>query len=269
MRLVPLPSAEAVGLWSARYIAQRIRTFAPTEQRPFVLGLPTGSTPLQTYRQLIRMHRNENLSFRHVITFNMDEYVGLDKHHPCSYRTFMQHEFFQHIDIPSANINHLDGTAKDLAGECTRYENCILKTGGINLFLGGVGHDGHIAFNMPMSSLVSRTRIKTLSDKTRQANARFFNNDVSSVPEEALTVGIGTLMDADEIMIIATGSGKAIAIREAIEGAISQIFPVTALQQHSKTLFVCDDQVVSELKVKTLRYFQTLEKNEITPFITN
>ena len=259
MRLIPLSSASAVGRWSACYIASRIKSFAPDDQRPFVLGLPTGSTPLETYRQLIAMHRNEGLSFRHVITFNMDEYTGLPVHHPRSFRSFMEHHFFRHIDIQPANINFLNGEASDWQQECLSYETRIQRTGGIHLFLGGIGHDGHIAFNMPMSSLNCRTRVTTLTESTRQANARFFDNDINAVPTRALTVGIQTLLEADEVLILATGSGKAVAVREAVEGAISQFFPVTALQQHPMAMIACDDSAAGELKVKTLRYFEPLQ----------
>ncbi len=267
MRLIPLTTAKTVGVWSARFIATRIKAFKPSQQRPFVLGLPTGSTPLQTYQHLIHLHQNEGLSFRHVMTFNMDEYVGLSSDHPRSYHVFMQEAFFRHIDIPPENIHFLDGCAPNLEQECIRYERLIQQLGGIELFLGGVGHDGHIAFNMPMSSLSSRTRIKTLSDKTRQANARFFENNLAAVPKEALTVGIATIMDAREILILATGAGKAVAIKQAIEGSVSHEWPVTALQFHTKTLFACDNEALSELKVRTLHYFQSLEENEITSFI--
>ncbi|MGY0217115.1 glucosamine-6-phosphate deaminase [Endozoicomonadaceae bacterium StTr2] len=264
MRLIPLPSASAVGRWSARYIASRIRAFKPDAQRPFVLGLPTGSTPLDTYHQLVAMHQNEGLSFHHVITFNMDEYIGLPVSHPCSFRSFMERHFFDHIDIQPANINFLNGEASNLEQECLRYEALIQRSGGIHLFLGGIGHDGHIAFNMPMSPLNCRTRVSTLTEKTRQANARFFDDDIQAVPSQALTVGIQTLLEADEVLILATGSGKAVAVREAIEGAVSQLFPVTALQQHPMATLACDDAAAGELKVKTLRYFESLNINDNT-----
>lgn len=141
------------------------------------------------------------MSFKHVVTFNMDEYVGLPKEHPESYHSFMHRNFFDHVDIPAENINLLNGNAPDIDAECRQYEEKIRSYGKIHLFMGGVGNDGHIAFNEPASSLASRTRIKTLTHDTRVANSRFFDGDVSQVPKYALTVGVGTLLDAEEVMI--------------------------------------------------------------------
>lgn len=208
MRLIPLHNATDVGLWSARHIVKRINAFKPTAERPFVLGLPTGSTPLQTYKRLIEIYQAGEVSFRHVVTFNMDEYVGLAESHPESYHSFMYNNFFNHIDIHKENINLLNGNAPDVDAECRRYEEKISSYGKINLFMGGVGNDGHIAFNEPASSLASRTRIKTLTEDTRIANSRFFNGDISLVPKYALTVGVGTLLDAEEVMILVTGHAK-------------------------------------------------------------
>ena len=263
MRLIPLNTPSDVGKWSARYIADRINHFAPNRDTPFVLGLPTGSTPLATYRELIQLHQAGKVSFEHVITFNMDEYVGIPADHSQSYRTFMFQHFFEHIDIRSENINLLDGNADNLEEECKRYEAKIQALGGIELFMGGVGHDGHIAFNEPGSSLSSRTRIKTLTDKTRQANSRFFGGNKAQVPKHALTIGVGTLLDAKEVMIIVTGSDKALALKEAVEGSINHLWTVTALQMHQKAMIVCDDEAAMELRVKTLRYFSELEAANI------
>ena len=174
MRLIPLNSAQDVGLWSARHIVNCINKFEPTAERPFVLGLPTGGTPLSTYQRLIELYKEGEVSFKHVVTFNMDEYIGIPSDHPESYRTFMYNNFFNHIDIQEENINLLNGNTTDHAAECQRYEDKIKSYGKINLFMGGVGNDGHIAFNEPASSLSSRTRIKTLTEDTRIANSRFF-----------------------------------------------------------------------------------------------
>lgn len=266
MRLIPLNTAEEVGKWAARYIAQRINDFNPTQERPFVLGLPTGSTPLEAYKALIALHQAGEVSFRHVVTFNMDEYVGLPPDHPESYRTFMFQNFFNHIDIPRENINLLNGNAKDITAECQRYEDKIRAYGKIHLFMGGVGSDGHIAFNEPASSLVSRTRIKTLTEETRIANSRFFGGDVSLVPKYALTVGVGTLLDAEEIMILVTGRNKAQALQAAVEGNVNHLWTISCLQLHAKSMMVCDEPSTMELKVKTVKYFRELEAENLTQF---
>ncbi|KFD17831.1 MULTISPECIES: glucosamine-6-phosphate deaminase [Tatumella] len=263
MRLIPLDTAAGVALWAARYITQRINAFQPNAERPFVLGLPTGGTPLQTYKALIEMHQRGEVSFKHVVTFNMDEYVGLARKHPESYYSFMHRNFFDHIDIPEENINLLDGNAPDIEEECRRYEEKIRQYGKIHLFMGGVGNDGHIAFNEPASSLASRTRIKTLTQETRVANSRFFNNDVSQVPKYALTVGVGTLLDAEEIMILVTGQVKALALQAAVEGNVNHLWTISCLQLHEKSIIVCDAPATQELKVKTLNYFREMEAENI------
>ena len=193
----------------------------------------------------------------------MDEYVGLAESHPQSYHSFMFENFFNHIDIPRENINILDGNAPDLIAECQRYEEKIKSYGRIHLFMGGVGNDGHIAFNEPASSLSSRTRIKTLTEDTRIANARFFDNDVSQVPRLALTVGVGTLLDAEEILILVTGHAKAQALQAAVEGSVNHLWTISALQLHPRGIIVCDEPSTMELKVKTVRYFQELEAENI------
>lgn len=263
MRFIPLTNTAQVGAWSAAYIVRAIKAFKATAERPFVLGLPTGSTPLHTYKELIALHKAGCVSFKHVVTFNMDEYVGLDPNHPQSYRSFMYNNFFNHIDIQEKNINLLDGKAADIDAHCQAYEEKIKSYGKINLFLGGVGNDGHIAFNEPASSLSSRTRIKTLTEDTRIANSRFFAGDIDKVPKHALTIGVATLLDAQEVMILALGSNKALAIQAAIEGSVNHLWTVTALQLHAKTIIIADKAAQQELKVKTLNYFQELEKENI------
>ena len=180
MRLIIKSDYEACSVWAADYICKKIMDFAPAASKPFVLGLPTGSTPLGVYKELIKRHREGKISFKHVVTFNMDEYVGLSPDHPQSYHYFMYENFFKHIDISSANIHILDGMAKDTETECKKYEAAIAQYGKIHLFLGGVGADGHIAFNEPGSSLSSRTRQKTLTQDTIAMHARFFNAPVAS-----------------------------------------------------------------------------------------
>lgn len=263
MRLIPLNNAKEVGLWSARYIADRINKFMPTADKPFILGLPTGGTPLSTYKRLIKLYEAGEVSFKHVVTFNMDEYIGITADHPESYRSFMFNNFFKYIDIKEENINLLDGNAEDIDVECQRYEAKIKSYGRIHLFMGGVGNDGHIAFNEPASSLASRTRIKTLTQDTRIANSRFFDNDINQVPKYALTIGVGTLLDSAEIMILVTGHNKALALEAAVEGNVNHLWTVSALQLHPKSLIVCDEPATQELKVKTVKYFEELEAQNI------
>ena len=175
MRLIIEPDYQNVSLWAANYVAAKINKACPTAERPFVLGLPTGSSPLGMYKALIDLNKAGKVSFKHVVTFNMDEYVGLPEDHPESYHSFMWNNFFSHIDIDKRNVNILNGNAPDLEAECKRYEDKIKTMGGIDLFLGGIGPDGHIAFNEPGSSLSSRTRVKTLTTDTIIANSRFFD----------------------------------------------------------------------------------------------
>ncbi|MDH2927847.1 glucosamine-6-phosphate deaminase [Lonepinella koalarum] len=263
MRLIPLKNAEQVAKWSARHIVDRINQFQPTEDHPFVLGLPTGGTPLATYKELIALCKAGEVSFKHVVTFNMDEYVDLPIEHPESYHSFMYNNFFNHIDIQQKNINILNGNTKEHDTECRRYEEKIKSYGKINLFMGGVGNDGHIAFNEPASSLASRTRIKTLTQDTLIANSRFFDNDVNKVPKYALTIGVGTLLDAEEVMILATGHNKAFAVQAGVEGCVNHFWTISALQQHRHYILVCDEPATQELKVKTVKYFTELEARAI------
>jgi len=172
MRLIIEKNYDMMSEWAAKHIAYKIKEFNPTKKKPFVLGLPTGSTPVGTYKHLIKLYNKGKISFENVITFNMDEYVGLGEDHPQSYHYFMYKNLFKHIDIKKRNINILSGTAKDLEKECIDYELKIEKFGGINLFLGGIGEDGHIAFNEPGSNFSSVTRVKTLTFETRKANSK-------------------------------------------------------------------------------------------------
>jgi len=265
MRLIIEPDYETLSKWTASYIAAKIKKANPTAEKPFVLGLPTGSSPLGTYRQLIELNKKGAVSFKNVITFNMDEYVGLPQGHPESYYSFMWNNFFTHIDIQPESVNILDGNAPDLEAECAAYEAKIKAVGGIDLFLGGIGPDGHMAFNEPGSSLASRTRIKSLTTDTIIANSRFFNNDVNKVPKTALTVGIATVLDAKEVVIVANGHNKARALQQAVEGAVNQMWTITALQMHPKGIIVCDEAACAELKVGTYNYFKDIEKENLCP----
>jgi len=263
MRLIIQPDYEALSKWAAHYVASKIVKANPSEGKPFILGLPTGSSPIGMYKSLAELNRSGFVSFKHVITFNMDEYVGLPEEHPESYHSFMWNNFFKNIDIQKENVHILNGNAKDLEAECFQYEQKILQTGGIDLFIGGMGADGHIAFNEPGSSLNSATRVKTLTTDTIIANSRFFDNDVNKVPKTALTVGVGTVMHSREVLILANGLAKAKALREAVEGAVSQMWTITALQMHPKGIIVCDEAATYELKVGTYNYFKDIEKNNL------
>jgi len=261
MRLLIHKSYEKACLWAANYITDKIN--ANKEKKPFVLGLPTGSSPLGIYREFVKMHKDGKLSFKNVHTFNMDEYIGLTEDHPQSYHRFMMDNLFNHIDIDRRHVHILDGMAKDPENECRAYEEAIAAEGGIDLFLGGMGTDGHIAFNEPGSSLASRTRIKTLTEETKAANARFFDGDKTKVPGTALTVGVGTVMDAREVMIIVNGRNKARALKAVIEDGINHMWTLSCLQTHPKAIIVCDDEATEELKVGTVKYFKDIEKNNI------
>lgn len=259
MRVVIRQNYDICADWVAEHIANRINNSKPTKSKPFVLCLPTGSTPLGVYKRLIEMYKDSKLSFQNVVTFNMDEYVGLLPENEQSYHHFMWKNFFNHIDIKEENVNILDGMAKNVDEECAKYEEKIKKYGGIKLLFGGVGTDGHIAFNEPYSSLSSRTRIKTLNAITIKDNSRFFSHNINLTPKTALTIGIGTILDAEEVIIMATGLVKAGAIRDVIEGPITHASTISALQLHRKAIVVCDDDATNELKVKTVKYFKELE----------
>ncbi|MDY6292862.1 MAG: glucosamine-6-phosphate deaminase [Bacteroidales bacterium] len=265
MRLIIEPDYEKVSAWAAAYVASRINAAKPTAQKPFVLGCPTGSSPLGMYRKLIELNKAGKVSFQNVVTFNMDEYVGLPEDHPESYHSFMWNNFFSHIDIKPENVNILNGNAQDLEQECAQYEQRIKAAGGIDLFMGGVGPDGHIAFNEPGSSLTSLTRMKTLTQDTIIANSRFFDNDINKVPKTALTVGVGTVMAAREVMIIVNGYKKARALQQAVEGGVSHMCTLSALQMHRKAIIVCDEDATMELKVGTYRYFKDIESQHLDP----
>lgn len=265
MRLIIEPDYARVSEWAANYVASQINAACPTPEKPFVLGCPTGSSPLGMYRKLIELNKAGKVSFANVVTFNMDEYCGLPQDHPESYHSFMWNNFFGHIDIKPENVNILNGNAPDVEAECRAYEEKIASYGGIDLFMGGVGPDGHIAFNEPGSSLVSRTRQKTLTQDTIIANSRFFNYDITKVPKTALTVGVGTVMAAKSVMLIVNGYNKARALQQGVEGAVSQMWTITALQMHPKAIIVADEDATAELKVGTYRYYKDIESKNLDP----
>ncbi|MCC6933497.1 MAG: glucosamine-6-phosphate deaminase [Deltaproteobacteria bacterium] len=241
MEIIIQPSAQEVGIIAARMVAQIIR------KKPYaVLGLPTGSTPLVMYKELIRMHREEKLDFSEVITFNLDEYVGISPEHPCSYNYYMYTNFFSSVNIKPHNINIPDGRARDIPKFCTEFERRIVEAGRIDLQILGIGADGHIGFNEPTSSLASRTRIKTLMPQTRQDNARFFPS-LDEVPQHSLTMGIGTIMEAKQCLLMAAGEKKAEAIAKTVEGPITAIVPASALQFHQHTTVLIDEAAAGKL----------------------
>ena len=261
MRVVIQENYGKMCKWAANYIAARIN--AHTGDRPFVLGLPTGSSPLGVYRELARMNKAGEVTFKNVVTFNMDEYLGLPREHDQSYWYFMHDNFFDHLtDMKPENIHILDGMTRDPEGECRRYEEKIASYGGIDLFMGGIGVDGHLAFNEPYTSLSSRTGVRDLTTDTRIVNSRFFGNDPEKVPAQALSVGIGTVTDSMEVLVLISGHNKARALAQTVEGGVSQKWTCSALQLHRDAIIACDEDACGELTVDTYKYFLETEKKE-------
>ena len=263
MRVIIEPDYQQLSRWAAEYVAAKINAAQPTPEKPFKLGCPTGSSPLGLYKHLIELYQAGKVSFSNVVTFNMDEYVGLPEEHPESYHSFMWNNFFSHIDIKPENVHILNGNATDLEAECAAYEKAIEDAGGIDLFMGGVGPDGHLAFNEPGSSLSSLTRIKTLTTDTIIANSRFFDGDLSLVPKQALTVGIGTVMAAKEVLLLCSGHHKARALQHIIDGPVSHKWTASALQMHRRAVVVCDEQACDELTVATYKYYLDKERGNL------
>lgn len=249
MEIIIQPAADDCGIMAARIIAALVR-----EKPAAVLGLATGSTPLGTYRELVRLHREEALDFSGVTTFNLDEYVGLSPEHPQSYHAFMQEHFFRHVNVRPERIHIPCGQAQDVAAECARYEAAILHAGGVDLQLLGIGTDGHIGFNEPSSSLASRTRIKTLTDQTRRDNARFFGGELAHVPMHCITMGIGTIMSARQVLLLASGANKAQAVAGAVEGPITAMNPASVLQMHPVAKAILDEAAAA--KLQRLEYYR-------------
>ena len=249
--------------WAADYVVNKINAANPTPEKPFVLGLPTGSSPIGMYKALVAACKEGRVSFKNVVTFNMDEYVGLPEEHPESYHSFMATNLFNHIDCPKENVHILNGNAEDLEAECANYEKMIAEAGGIDLFIGGIGPDGHIAFNEPGSSLSGRTRIKTLTTDTRVANSRFFGGNPNNVPATALTVGPGTVMAAKEVLILCNGHNKARALQAAIEGPVTQMWTISVLQMHEHGIIVCDEAACESITHGTYKYFKDIEKDNL------
>ena len=241
MEVIVKKSYEEMSKLAAEMIARVVRS-----KPNAVLGLATGSTPVGTYKELIKMHKEEKLDFSHVTTFNLDEYVGLSPTHDQSYRYFMNDNLFNHINVDKKRTFVPDGMAKDIPAFCKWYEEQILRAGGIDVQLLGIGGNGHIAFNEPGSSLGSRTRVKTLDDKTIKDNARFFKS-LDEVPKYAITMGIGTIMEARSLILLANKENKADAISKTVEGPITAMVPATIVQLHPKATIITDKAAASRL----------------------
>lgn len=254
MEIIIQPTAEEASIVAARIVAQLVR-----RKPDAVLGLATGSTPLGTYAELVRMHREEALDFSRVTTFNLDEYVGLAADHPQSYRAFMREHLFRHINVPPERIHIPNGLAADVPAECAAYEEAIRAAGGIDLQILGIGSDGHIGFNEPTSSLASRTRIKTLTARTRSDNARFFGS-AEAVPFHVITMGVGSIMDARQVLLLAFGEGKARALADAVEGPITAMNPASILQMHPVAKSLIDEGAARELR--RTEYYQWVYSNK-------
>ena len=248
-----------LGLWAASYICTRWQRAA---KKPFTLGLPTGGTVEGMYAALSGLVHNQKMSFKDIITFNMDEYVGLPPTHEQSYHYYMQHHLFSQVDAKPENIHILDGQAADLTRECEQYEIAIQQAGGIDLFLGGVGRNGHLAFNEPGSAFDSRTRIMELTPNTRKANSRFFGYDISKVPTHALTVGIGTVLDAKELLFLASGESKAEAVARLAQGEITPACPITALKTHPNAALLIDPAAASALDTNILSKWHASQQQD-------
>ncbi len=244
MEVIISADPESASSRAAKHIARLVRT-----KPEAVLGLATGSTPLLLYKELIRMHRNEGLDFSRVRTFNLDEYLGLAPSHPASYHQFMWKNFFDHININPARTHIPNGllSGEDVTKFCASYEEEIRLAGGMDLQILGIGSDGHIGFNEPGSSLASRTRIKTLTRRTRSDNARFFRSE-NDVPHHVITMGIGTIMEAKEVLLLAFGESKATAVAGAVEGPITASNPASILQMHPAAKFHLDESAASRLE---------------------
>ncbi|MCK5805601.1 MAG: glucosamine-6-phosphate deaminase, partial [Lentisphaeria bacterium] len=236
MNVIILPDAHAVTQYAYEFVKGRMQT-----KHYKVLGLPTGGTPLRLYKALVEGHAQGEIDFSDVHTFNLDEYIGLAPDHPQSYEYFMRVNLFDHVNIKDENIHFLNGLPDDVEAECARYERAITELGGIKLQILGIGRDGHIGFNEPSSSLASRTRDKTLTRETVEDNACYFGED-EEVPRWALTMGVGTIMDAQEILLLATGRPKACAVKAMVEGPLTAMCTASALQMHPRALVVLDEE---------------------------
>jgi glucosamine-6-phosphate deaminase len=254
MEIIILPTAEEASEVAARLVARQVR-----EKPASVLGLATGSTPCKLYDLLARKHREEGLDFAQVTSFNLDEYVGLGPNHLASYHRFMEENLFSHVNIPRERIHIPDGLATDVPAHCAAYEKAIADAGGIDLQILGLGSDGHLGFNEPGSSLASRTRIKTLTERTRSDNARFFTAE-EQVPHHVITMGLGTIMESRMCLLLAFGKAKAEAVAASVEGPVTANVPGSLLQFHPRTKVLLDAESASLLT--RADYYQWVYKNK-------
>lgn len=257
MRVIILDSYDEISYWTASYIKNKINS----NKHRFILGLPTGSTPLLVYKWLIKFYKNNELSFENVISFNLDEYVGLDKFHHQSYRTYMYDNFFSKINMKEENINLLNGNAIDLEQECIEYERKIQDMGGIDLCLLGIGRNGHLAFNEPYTPIESSTHVVKLSKQTIIDNSRFFDNNSDLVPTKAITMGLKTISNCREILLLSSGRYKSHATHQCIEGHLSNQYPCILFQSHKKGTVICDDEACNKLNYGTVKYYKNIEYN--------
>ena len=260
MRVVIQQDYAKMSQWCANYIAKKIQNQA---NGSFVMGISAGSSPLGTYKDLGKINRSGNCQFKNVVTFTAAEYVGLEEKCPQSSQWYMKEKFFNLLsDIQQSNINMLDGMATDLEKECRTYEAKIKSYGGLDMFLGAIGVNGRMALNEPFTSLSSRTGIRYLGSMTKIIDARFFDNKPSLVPARGLSIGIGTIMESREIILLANGEAKARALKAAVEGPVSSRCPCSVIQMHNNALVVCDDEACAELESSTYAYFRDLEGSE-------
>ena len=264
MRVVIKPTYEDLSSWAADYVVYRINKHRPTPKRPFVLGLPSGSTPLGMFNVLAKYYKEGKVSFENVIFFGTCEYVGVGAGDERGFQYALWDKFLKFVNVKKEHVHFLNGLTTNFSKECASYEKALKDCGGVNLSIGGLGEDGHIALNEPYSSLNSRTRAKLLAPSTLRANSRFFGNDVSKVPTVALTIGIETMMEAEEVLILAAGAKKAQAVQHAIEGYVSHVWPITALQHHPHGIIGCDKTATELLSQETVQYFSELEKNNFS-----
>ncbi|MGL4562379.1 MAG: N-acetylglucosamine-6-phosphate deacetylase [Brevinema sp.] len=265
MRLII--TKEHVGEWASYYIAKTILNAAPTKENPFVLGISAGDTVLLMYQRLVQFYKDGVLSFENVYFVNSGEYVGYEQDDSNSTYYFLYHNFLKFLNVRQDQIYFLNGNAPDIKQEAQRYEQLLTRLGKIDLWVCGMGQDAHLAFNEPGSSLTSRTRDKELTFETRVAYAKFFNNQIDAVPKVALTVGLGTIMDSKEVLVLTQGEVKSRALQLSIEEGVNHLYPASVLQMHPKTTFVVDEEAVSDIRIKTYRYHKDVEAKSLHPKI--